>query len=62
MKVPASALMLLALTCACIPAHAEEPAKTSWISDLQLGDHWYGAEISHDDLVGKVVLFEIWGS
>jgi len=32
------------------------------IDDLRLGDYWYGAEISQEDLVGKVVLVEMWGS
>ena len=27
-----------------------------------LGTHWFGPEISHKDLKGKVVLFEIYGS
>ncbi|MHC5037289.1 MAG: hypothetical protein ACYTHM_08250 [Planctomycetota bacterium] len=40
--------------------HAEEgPAH---ISELNLGKHWYGAKIDKEDLVGKVVLVEIWGS
>ena len=32
------------------------------IDDLFLGQHWFGAEIEDEDLLGKVVLFEIWGS
>ena len=32
------------------------------IEDMRLGDYWYGAEISQEDLVGKVVLVELWGS
>ena len=32
------------------------------IKDLNLGDYWYGAEIDKKDLLGKVVLVEIWGS
>jgi len=34
----------------------------STIKDLSLGDYWWGAEIEPEDLEGKVVLFEIWGS
>ncbi len=32
------------------------------IEDMRLGEYWYGAEISQEDLVGKVVLVEMWGS
>ena len=32
------------------------------IEDLGLGAYWYGKKISTDDLKGKVVLVEIWGS
>jgi len=32
------------------------------ISGLNIGAHWYGAEIDKADLKGKVVLVEIWGS
>ena len=31
------------------------------IADVNIGAHWFGPEIDHADLVGKVVLFEIWG-
>jgi hypothetical protein len=42
-----------------LAASAEESAT---LSELSLGEYWYGAEITHDDLVGKVVLVELWGS
>ena len=32
------------------------------IDDLRLGQYWYGAPITENDLVGKVVLVELWGS
>ena len=32
------------------------------IGDLNLGTYWYGASIDKRDLIGKVVLVEIWGS
>jgi len=32
------------------------------VEGLNLGAYWYGAKISHEDLVGKVVLVELWGS
>ena len=32
------------------------------IDDLRLGEYWYGAPLSQSDLIGKVVLVEIWGS
>jgi hypothetical protein len=38
---------------------ADENAR---VEGLQLGTYWYGAKISQEDLAGKVVLVEIWGS
>ena len=32
------------------------------IEQLDLGTYWYGAEVGLDDLKGKVVLVELWGS
>ena len=32
------------------------------IEKLNLGTYWYGTEITKKDLLGKVVLVEIWGS
>ena len=32
------------------------------VSELRLGTHWAGPEITHEDLIGKVVLVELWGS
>ena len=32
------------------------------IDNLDLGEYWYGSQITHEDLIGKVVLVEIWGS
>lgn len=32
------------------------------IEKLRLGEYWYGAPLSQKDLVGKVVLVELWGS
>ncbi len=58
-------LMAAAIACA---AHgrigAEEPKidTSASIADLSLGKYWYGAKITNEDLIGKVVLFEIWGS
>ena len=47
-------------------ARAEEgqgPADpNAHIKDLNLGTYWYGAELGKEDLRGKVVLVEIWGS
>ena len=59
-------ITLLALVLAlCVGASdlwSEEDAKVSTAADLVLGDYWHGAEISKEDLQGKVVLFVIWGS
>ena len=48
-------------------AHAGEgqgPGDTSksTLSQVDLGQFWYGKEIELGDLEGKVVLMEIWGS
>ena len=49
-------------------APAQEPAQNNpaqnaaQLAELRLGDHWYAAEATHDDLRGKVVLVEYWGS
>ncbi|MHC4960108.1 MAG: hypothetical protein ACYTGN_17265 [Planctomycetota bacterium] len=32
------------------------------VDDLNLGTYWYGNQIAKEDLRGKVVLFEVWGS
>lgn len=32
------------------------------VEKLRIGEHWYGAPLTHDDLIGKVVLVELWGS
>jgi hypothetical protein len=32
------------------------------IVDLRMGSHWAGPDVGPADLVGKVVLVEIWGS
>ncbi|MHC4452553.1 MAG: hypothetical protein ACYS0E_20830 [Planctomycetota bacterium] len=32
------------------------------VENLRLGTYWYGAKITNKDLIGKVVLVEIWGS
>lgn len=41
---------------------APQEAKESRIEELRLGEYWFGPDIQHADLVGKVVLVEIWGS
>ena len=37
-------------------------AQKGSLKDAELGEHWYGAETSFDDLQGKVVLFAYWGA
>ena len=62
MRVLATALLAGAL-CLLVPgAGAEESTPRISIEDLSLGDYWFGAKISKEDLAGKVVLFEMWGS
>lgn len=38
------------------------PDKKPHIGDLRMGEYWHGAQVSLDDLEGKVVLMEYWGS
>ena len=33
----------------------------SQLDNIQLGQHWYGAPISKKDLLGKIVVLELWG-
>jgi len=63
------AIALLAATIGfAVPSFAEEgPASegdtsNSTLETLNLGEYWFGAEISLEDLEGKVVLFELWGA
>ncbi len=49
--------LVLATGACVVPAQ-----KTAQLAELQLGDHWFGAGVTHDDLRGKVVLVEYWGS
>lgn len=59
-------LCALLLVVPCAPAWAEQgqgPADANaHVDDLSLGTWWYGAQIDKRDLLGKVVLVEIWGS
>ncbi len=32
------------------------------VDRVNVGEHWYGAPVTNDTLVGKVVLVELWGS
>ena len=32
------------------------------VEDLRLGEYWYAQNITKKDLIGKIVLVEIWGS
>jgi hypothetical protein len=58
--------VFLAVTALAVPLHADEGQGTADpkadIEDLSLGEYWYGAQIDKRDLLGKVVLVEIWGS
>ncbi len=60
MRLGAIALVL-ALVAAPTALHGEEPKAPSR-TDVVHGDHWVGAEVTKEDLVGKVVLFILWGS
>ena len=32
------------------------------IKNLRMGTHWGGPQVQPNDLIGKVVLVEVWGS
>ena len=32
------------------------------LDGIRMGTYWYGAQVDKQDLAGKVVLVEIWGS
>ena len=66
MRIAASILFVLAVGYAATLVGAEdapssEPVEGT-VSQLTLGDYWWGAKINKDDLRGKVVLWETWGS
>ncbi|MDA1194419.1 MAG: hypothetical protein O2894_04475 [Planctomycetota bacterium] len=56
--------LVLALGCGAAADEGQGPGDTSQstLAQVGLGDYWYGAKLEKEDLVGKVVLFEIWGS
>lgn len=46
-----------------IPTLAQaDPAIGASIDEISMGTYWYGKQIDKKDLIGKVVLLEIWGS
>ena len=49
-----------------LPVHAEQGQGTAeadaHLDGLNVGTYWYGAPVDKRDLIGKVVLVEIWGS
>ena len=51
-------------TMSAAPAEGQGPITGGdvHIDDLNLGEYWYGAEIDKNELKGKVVLVELWGS
>lgn len=59
-------LFLAALAAPLLVAqdHGQGPVEPGpiTVADLNLGTHWFGPEIDNKDLLGKVVLVEIWGS
>jgi hypothetical protein len=60
-----SGLILLAclMTAPAVADDGQGPAEPgARIEGVNLGEYWYGAKVTKQDLVGKVVLFEIYGS
>lgn len=66
MRIAATLLGILAVGFAALGVQAEDapPSDTSksTVSQLNLGEYWWGAKINKEDLRGKVVLWETWGS
>ena len=58
-------MSLLALLLA-LPAPGQDatadPAIGASLQEADLGTYWYGTLVDKRDLIGKVVLMEIWGS
>ena len=55
------AIAALALTLVTA-AGTTAPAADATIDGLGLGKYWFGPDITNGDLLGKVVLVEMWGS
>ena len=56
------ALTLTAVFVSSIVADSDASAAPKRLKDIvQLGAHWYGPELSHRDLRGRVVLVKVWG-
>ena len=56
------AAVLAVATVAVLPDAGEPAQVDAHIRDLNFGSYWYGAQVEPNDLKGKVVLVEIWGS
>ena len=63
MRRGAIALLVLALAL-CFGASDVQGRGEDWprLDEVAHGEWWVGAKITKDDLVGKVVLFVLWGS
>ena len=60
MKIFSSLIIAVILSSAAYAQDAKDLNAT--LDQLNLGEYWYGTKIDKADLVGKVVLVEIWGS
>ncbi len=56
------AALIAVAAVAVLPGGGEPVQVDAHIRDLNFGSYWYGAQIDPNDLKGKVVLVEIWGS
>ncbi len=60
------AALWLALTVCGAAAQTDgpgpDPEGPVFVEGINLGTYWYGKPIDKKDLIGKVVLLEIWGS
>ena len=57
------ALLTALMTSAAWADQGQGPAEPgARIEGVNLGTYWFGARVTKKDLMGKVVLFEIYGS
>jgi hypothetical protein len=60
--VAGAGLAGVGVTASALDSGQGTAAPDTRVEGLRLGDYWYGSQITHDDLIGKVVLVELWGS
>lgn len=66
MRIPLILGFIAAALLLTLPVAADDGQGTAapgaTVDELNLGTYWYGVDVDKRDLIGKVVLVEIWGS